>query len=160
MSILSCSSRPWPSTCMLTRPQSHHRECIWQTSHDSLPASILQCPSVPTAPVPHFQAVRPHLRALQRYISDGQHLGYVQIYYPEQAGLYCHQRTREIHRNERCQSQLVSIQGQPVHQDLRRCIASSHPASHIRPVCRSRLPHDIRIVQLAADDRPIVTTLG
>jgi hypothetical protein len=140
--------------------QSYHRECIWQTPHDSLPASIVQCPYVPTTPVPHFQTVRPHLRALQRHVSDGQHLGYVQIYRPEQAGRNCHQRRSKIHRNEHRQSELVSVQGQPVHQDLRRRVTSSYPTRYLRFVRRARLPHDIRVFQLAADDRAIPAING
>jgi hypothetical protein len=144
----------------LTRVQSYHRECIWQTSHDPLPASIVQCPPVPTAPVPHFQTVRPHFRPLQRHIPDGQHPGHIQIHSPEQAGRNRHERSSEIHRNKHRQLELVSLQGQPVHQDLRRRIASPYPASHLRLVCRARLPHDLRVVQLAADDRAVSPSDG
>lgn len=121
----------------LTRVQSYHRECIWQTSYDPLPASIVQCPPIPTTPIPHFQTVRPHFRALQRHIFDGQHLGYVQSYSSEQTRRNRHQRRSEIHRNEYRQPELVSLQGQPVHQDLRRRITSPYPAGHLRLVRRS-----------------------
>ena len=82
----------------LTRVQSYHRECIWQTSYDPLPASIVQCPPIPTTPIPHFQTVRPHFRALQRHIFDGQHLGYVQSYSSEQTRRNRHQAREQEHR--------------------------------------------------------------
>lgn len=51
--------------------QSYNRECIRKASHASFITSILQRSPLSTPPLPHIQALRPHLCPLHRHISDG-----------------------------------------------------------------------------------------